>query len=882
LLDLSPYLVKILLPNKETINGTGFFCHPEGYILTCYHVIEPHLNKNEVSIIYKDIRCQAKISKEYCLKKPDIAILKPTEGLASVSYLPLDVHERWSIDDRIYSFGYPKGYFQELGVSINGAIGGPTTIDSTNIIKITGLDLEEVNPGYSGAPILHLRTNKVIGLMNARYKPHQAFFVPLKELLKCWPEIKDFHDVFKKIKLELAKEAEEKLKEKLKETPFIPLSLEEGTIIEKPPGKKQLKEERVYGREWKVFDLSKLFPPAKSYILSSDAGTGKTTFFCWLTKELVNKTDTVPVFMTCAEFEEKNADNWRAVKEKLVGDYAQIFLKTDLEDFFDTYSKHQKIIFLFDGLDQISSGKYLDLTKRIFKIASFQKVVISSRPSAVVPMETEPNITFLRLKPFSLEAQKEYFGEHYEEASRLSALAPDLSCIPMLAYMVRMLIRENRAQGVLTRTDIYKRFVDHVIYHHDPNRPISTQEHQLTYDIKETLKCLSFRALALEEPQIQKISIALYNQCKTNPSLSVDDLSRFGLVNLILETGDITRPYLFFTHQSFQEFLAALYLHGQQSLIQSVINQMWHPKWIPVIKFLTGLMGEEIINRMYPGPEADCVIHAKLFLASECADELREISNGLRKKIVNNLKNLLRITPFETQAIYALGKIGDISEIKFLLGADRWFKRRAALITLYRLLHKVGKKVVKEAAEKLAKDPDWRVRTQAEEILQELEETVYKPASRFSTESRSWFMGEPVELSSKPVSKIKMEKAKTFEIEHLLEYLIKPWGIPEEIEKAIISSIQSHKYMAKIIIRCMEHENATIRWNVIRILGQIPKVDKTIVRRIALRLIHDEEWWVRWRAFQTLVALYKRGIKLPPAGAYFKISKKGSVSVLSP
>jgi len=50
--DLEQYVLKILQPERRETNGTGFFCHPDGYILTCYHVIEPHLKagRNDVNI----------------------------------------------------------------------------------------------------------------------------------------------------------------------------------------------------------------------------------------------------------------------------------------------------------------------------------------------------------------------------------------------------------------------------------------------------------------------------------------------------------------------------------------------------------------------------------------------------------------------------------------------------------------------------------------------------------------------------------------------------------------------------------------------------------------------------------------------------------------
>ena len=718
MLDLRPYLVKILWSDKKTINSTGFFCHPDGYILTCYHVIEPYLkeNKDEVPIIYQDDVYQTKICKNYCLQDPDIAVLKLIKP-PPLSFLPLDVHKRWNSDDQIYSFGYPKGYFQKSGINISGAIGGFTTVDNTKVIQITGLNLTNVNPGYSGAPVFHLQTNKVIGLIHAKYKKTQAFFIPLDPLFKIWLELKDFHDIFKKLRLKLADEAEEKLKEKLKGTPFIPLNLEEGVVKEEKPGhQRQPKEERAHGREWKAFNLDKLFPPDSSYILSSDVGTGKTTFCCWLTKELIKKTDRVPILMTCAEFERKNLDNWDELKEKLIGNYTPAFLKIDLEHFFDTYFKKQKVVFLFDGLDQISSGEYLNLVKKIFEIAFSNLVLISSRPSAVLAMETDPKINFLRLKPFSVEAQKDYFGKSYEEARRLSALACDLTCIPMLAYMVRILIEEGKTKGVFTRTDIYKRFLNHIIYEHDPNMAISVEKFQFAHNVKETLKRLSFEALALKEPEIQKIPIKLVNQYKTDSSMKIEDLLRFGLVNIILEKGDITQPYLFFTHQSLQEFLAAQYANEHEHAFKKIIAEIWAPKWKEVIKFLAGLRGEEIIREIYPDPERDNVIHSRLFLAAECTLEIKKISQELREKLENGLRKLMKIIPFEVNATKALEQLGEIHKLKSLLRNKDGFVRGAAIKALAQLKERIDDETIKEITGRL-RDENGDVRRAAYQCL---------------------------------------------------------------------------------------------------------------------------------------------------------------------
>ena len=595
--DLEQYVLKILQLERRETNGTGFFCHPDGYILTCYHVIEPHLNagRNDVNVIYRGKEHQARICEEYSIEDADIAVLKLVRPLPSseLKYLLLDTHKRWDVGDKIYSFGYPEGYFSEPGIPIHGSVGGATRVRGTSVIQITGLNLSNVDHGYSGAPVLNLRNKKVIGLINARYQPTQAFFVPLTELLKRWQELRNFHDVFKEIRSRLAKEAQKGLEGRLGESGFIPLRLECGTVPERRKVevvmKQGAREWSAHGRKWGDFDLKKLTSFSRYYILSSPVGTGKTTFLYWLATQPTDTdtdTDTVPVFMPCAEFERLNPRAWNELREHLTSffTFKYGFLEEDIKDFFDTYFRDGKIFFLFDGLDQIKGDDYTGLVNTIFfKIIALarNRVIISSRPSAVIPLESERGLPFLRLKPFSTKDIKLYFGDDYEQARSISRFAPDLIRVPMLAFMVKTLIREGETENIFNRADIYDRFMKHVIYQHEPNRPLVTDV-QLIEGVKKVLKRISFDALNLNEPQIQKISINLpvIEDLNREFGISINALTKFGLVNLILEMGDITQHSLFFTHQSFQEFLAAQYISESEDSerLEAVINEMWSPK----------------------------------------------------------------------------------------------------------------------------------------------------------------------------------------------------------------------------------------------------------------------------------------------------------------
>ena len=664
--DLRPYLIKVLHPNG-TVNGTGVRCYPGGYVLTCYHVVSPWvaLGQNKVQVIHRDRTWSADLLLERSTKVGDIAVLKlpPTEDGMSWELLPLDTRWRVEINHDLQSFGYPqRGSFSESGAPIACKLGGltPTMVKGVEVYSIAGLNISNVDGGYSGAPLIDQHTQKVIGLMYATLEATQAFLVPLDKLFALWPELKAFHDVFQRIRETFAQEACSGLQAKLNNTHFVPLALEQGLV----PGNEHDSEEkfakpreatmRTYSREWEAMDLEKLLPPSGNYIhhiLSANVGTGKTTFLYWLASRLAAETESVPLFMPCTELERAAVNDWQDLKEMVIARHSSTFLAVDLDDFFEQGFRERRLVFLFDGLDQISGSNYSQLVNTARRLAQSNAVLVASRPTAVLTLESDPAISFLRLQPFSASDQRHYFGECYIPAKRLAAMALELAQIPMLAYMILTLAQRGDAEAIANRTEIYRRFITHILTTHDPNRPVFLESSRAR-KIPDALRAIAYRALAEPLPQIQKVNEHLHDG---DQGVSVEDLTRFGLVNLILEKGE--RPYLYFTHQSFQEFLAAQYLAEQEQEIGRVLAERWHPKWTEVIRFLCGLCGESVIHRILN--EGDNVIHTNLFLAANCLLEQRLISPGLKASIKNELAKLAGCHPFRNDAVEALGALAD-------------------------------------------------------------------------------------------------------------------------------------------------------------------------------------------------------------------------------
>jgi hypothetical protein len=674
--DLSRFVVQVLGP-LGTIEGTGFLflCHRDGYVLTCWHVMESWgqprgIEEKEGRVQFGDQAFSARWLTKHSDKEADLAVLKLISpiGRDESEWLQLDVldlHRRVRPDDTLESFGYPRGQF-EKGISVRPKLQGftPTQVKGleAKLYPLMGFNLDDIREGYSGAPVINTRTEKVIGLVDARRHDTQAFMVPLAPLFDLWPELKDYHDIYRHIREQFAKDAQGRLLDHLRGTPFIRFRLEQGVLPKKAsrsPESEQ-EEEKQPEREWQPLAWEQLLAPADKQILLADAGTGKTTLLYRLAAEIGEqrsageKAATVPILLSCREFDDWKEDPWASLKKHLVRRYEARFLPVDLTDLLDESKDTGNLVFLLDGLDQIEKRNYSELVSRAFDLAPGNALLISARPSAVQDpaLQNNPDITLLRLKPFSVDDQKEYFGKYYTEATRLRAMAPELTQIPMLAFMVRTLLKKpSEVKDVRTRTDLHGKFVDHILKKHEPSARLLAEWPSLPDDAEQALNALAYFALDNAKPQIQRIEARLYR--KLNQPIKIEDLTKFGLVNYVLEQGE--KQLLFFTHQSFQEFLAARYIAEDDEQIRHVLNEQWNPKWEEVIRFLAGLKGEKIIREIYA---QDNSIHAPLFLAAACCGENVALSPDTRDFVFHTAAKFGHEAPFQADAVRALAKGG--------------------------------------------------------------------------------------------------------------------------------------------------------------------------------------------------------------------------------
>lgn len=197
--QIRPAIVAVLIeiegPNKERdlkLNGTGFFVTSDGYILTCYHVIQPPSLSSNSKVTSIKVETQKgtfqasnEIDKSRSEKHLDCAVLKVNEN---IEFPCLRLSAECNQGDQWCSIGYEL-VERAKGFPLMGTVVG--SYDRRESAS-QDIDLNSINPvrgGASGSPVFNKRTNSVAGLIKEVVKDTQVFATSIGSVSKAWPEL---------------------------------------------------------------------------------------------------------------------------------------------------------------------------------------------------------------------------------------------------------------------------------------------------------------------------------------------------------------------------------------------------------------------------------------------------------------------------------------------------------------------------------------------------------------------------------------------------------------------------------------------------------------------------------------------------------------------
>ncbi|MCC7494534.1 MAG: trypsin-like peptidase domain-containing protein [Fimbriimonadaceae bacterium] len=171
-------------------SGTAFVVHPDGWLLTCHHVVD---GAGHPSVRIGEVEWPATVvaqSAQY-----DLALLKI--GAAGLAAIPLADVSSVKRQDEVLCFGYPLADLLGLDLSSeNGRITALRNLDGRRTLQTNA----PIKPGNSGGPMVNLR-GEAVGVVSARLEVDGAtegvaFSVPIDYAAALLRRIPDFEPKF--------------------------------------------------------------------------------------------------------------------------------------------------------------------------------------------------------------------------------------------------------------------------------------------------------------------------------------------------------------------------------------------------------------------------------------------------------------------------------------------------------------------------------------------------------------------------------------------------------------------------------------------------------------------------------------------------------------
>lgn len=230
-------VVRIDIAGKP--NGTGFFVG-QGLVLTCHHVVKGKAIAS-LSLLWQGQSLA--VQKIHPPKSAvDLALLQLTDDPLEHDWVMLceEIAER----EKLKTFGFPEKYPQ----------GDPLTLEFENF---TGGDLPliklkdgQVEPGFSGAPLVNERTGKVCGVIKStrdRQLDLGGRAVPMGLVFATFPELKP-------------------VVAEIPENPFVPIN----GVVDSP--------DLFFGRDRELRSVFEILNSGSSVAVIGERQVGKSSF----------------------------------------------------------------------------------------------------------------------------------------------------------------------------------------------------------------------------------------------------------------------------------------------------------------------------------------------------------------------------------------------------------------------------------------------------------------------------------------------------------------------------------------------------------------------------------------------------------------------------
>ncbi|MDR2835869.1 MAG: NACHT domain-containing protein [Bacteroidales bacterium] len=357
--------------------------------------------------------------------------------------------------------------------------------------------------------------------------------------------------------------------------------------------------------QWKSKTTNSIVKLSNNSIVIGEPGSGKTTFFKTLSKEIIeqnslrNDTEFYPIILTFNDLRNTNFDLEKSVIEYFKKDWNVDLLINGKE----IIEENRCVIFI-DALDELPQKEQKEAALRTINVFYEKypeiKIICSSRPSEYLFYNcTNLGFKYLELSPIDKRQIEtflnSYFADNVVKSKKLlkslrdSGILEKLPKTPMTIALITILFDEKEVEIPATITDLYRQFVDLLLGKYTSENTLELIE----IGIKHRL--LSYIAKELHTQPKQSISKQDLQQLILNYSkergqtFDIDTL----IEDLIVNTGllfENKKGEIQFKHLSFQEYFTAheIFNHRQpdRKLFVEKFNNLW---WQNVAIFYAGM-----------------------------------------------------------------------------------------------------------------------------------------------------------------------------------------------------------------------------------------------------------------------------------------------------
>lgn len=415
-----------------------------------------------------------------------------------------------------------------------------------------------------------------------------------------------------------------------------------------------------------IFDVSKLVAKESKLIISGGSGSGKTITLKWLNVIYANR---------CLKDEKSKIPVYIALNLYNKGtfyEYARKNVKNNglLDSKFDSLLNDNKLIFLIDGLDLLSSSDQFNPYSEISDFISDHndcRYVVSSRPGFFGKFErfTVSQLEGLNVEKIGLFIDKYAPDKKICEPLKNKILSDEklksLFSNPLMLYLaIKVASRQKNEEILLSKSSqMYMEFIDGLFEHDSSKMPQAYRLHSNKQQILETLIDIYFYMQCKNEVSMD-YSDALEIASKNSEDKRYEYVSASSILEDIFIVGLIPKNNSVITygiHQSFQEYFSALKLKIYFEKGFDISEAFRHPKWEEVVLFASEMFDcpDEFIRSMIYANE--------LHLASKCA---QNTGQEIKEEICFLLADLFDKSrhPSEKNAlIESIQRFGDIGII---------------------------------------------------------------------------------------------------------------------------------------------------------------------------------------------------------------------------